>query len=204
MTLADWKELAAAIQSFAVAIAVLIGGWWALFRYRSLNEQARAKADLDRLRYAIERRSTVRITLGCRVVQSDAQCVLYVTVTIENSGTKTEIVDWSKAGVRTARVIGFSDGSPTLGTFANTHLVTIQQLLAANIDPGEAISYPFLVPVTNCGLYYVEFFFIRALDVITEHATFIEQAIGKPMPTAEGRLTARMFVAVPEHASDFA
>lgn len=201
MTPNDWKDLATTIQAFGVVAAVIIGGIWALFRYRVLNEEARATAELARLRYQLERRATVRLMLETNVLHTAKGCVLRVSVEIENSGTKPEIIDWSKAGVRSALVEEFKDGSPVLAPLRVTKLVTATEIIGTNIDPGEVAAYPFLIPIEQNGTYYVEFYYQRALEVTSDHAQLVRSVIGRPVGVEAGSLHASTFVQVSDTRS---
>lgn len=165
MTYGDLKDLASALQSFAITAGVCIGGLWALFRFRALNEQARAHAELDRLRTTLERRATLGVSLTLAADELNTQRFVTARVMIENSGTTPEVIDWQRAGLRTARVSSFHDGTPVLATPIETRLVSYDPIEGSNVDPGETAAYAFLVPLPDAGVYLVEFYWERASEI---------------------------------------
>jgi hypothetical protein len=159
-------SLAATVQSIAVTVGVIAGGVWAWFRFRALNEQARAAAELDRLRLSNERRASLNVNISATPAHANGRSALVVNVMITNIGTRSEVIDWtsSRGGVWTARVDEFKEGAPVLGDCVYTPLVTASTLLTSSIEPGVTDQFPFLVPIQRAGLYYVEFRADRSVD----------------------------------------
>ena len=63
MTLEDFNNLAAGIQSLLVGLAVLVGGGWALFRFFSLKEIKKATADLEKAKRDLQQRGHLQVEM---------------------------------------------------------------------------------------------------------------------------------------------
>lgn len=48
MSLEEFKNLAAGIQSLLIGLAVLVGGVWTMVRFFSMKEVKKARAELER------------------------------------------------------------------------------------------------------------------------------------------------------------
>jgi len=163
MALEELKDLANALQSLAVAVAVLVGGGWALFRYFSLRAIQHAKAGLEKTRLELERarrtlneRGIIEITLEAEQMLIGNDHLIGVYVELRNTGNGTEIVDWSSSFIGAKKVICESDGSVRfqgdwiLGTRP-------EKLVYSNIVQGELNKNSFIIRVPDSGIYYLHF-----------------------------------------------
>src|SRR6059058_5834445 len=105
MTYPEFVALAGAIQSLFVAAAVLVGGIWTVFRFRALNELARAQAELAQLRDALEREPAITLKVETQVLPAIATlpASIQVIVQLQNLGKAPDVVDWGASGVASAR-----------------------------------------------------------------------------------------------------
>lgn len=160
MNLTQFKELAEAAQSIAVAIAVLAGGIWALFRFWSLGEVRKSKVEIEHLRKSLLERGTLNISIAAEIMRnSDDTDPLYlrVDVTMTNVGNRSEALDWTNGAAHTSRVTGHVNGTVTLADWIETSLVVGKygRRISSTLSPGESKTFPFLVPVATPGLYYI-------------------------------------------------
>jgi hypothetical protein len=162
MTLADFKDLTEAIQALVVTAAVLAGGVWALYRFWSLKELDKAKAELQKISHEIERSGTLNFSLTARPIHPREGIPGYfvqVDVLITNVGRKTEALDLAQGFLYTAPVIGAAKNTVDFGEGFHTRLTGWKEAPeTASFAPGEVKLVPFLVPVADPGLYYIAIF----------------------------------------------
>ena len=117
MELGQFKDLAAGIQSILVAIAVLVGGAWALFRFFSLKEVKKATAELQKIRQELQSRGHLQITIDAKDLHSKEPKSSYInlTLTITNVGNHAEVIRWSESRIVAAPVSQGSEGETQLG-----------------------------------------------------------------------------------------
>ena len=63
MDFEDFKNLAAGVQSCFVALAVLVGGTWALCRFFLLKDIERARAEVEKSRKELSERGHLQVKL---------------------------------------------------------------------------------------------------------------------------------------------
>jgi hypothetical protein len=201
MTPAEFAALSGAIQSLFVASAILCGGLWAIFRFRTLGEAARAQAELARLREALEREPAVRLHADASVFTriGDVPRSLHVVVRLRNEGKAPDVVDWAASGVFSSRVLGFADATPKFGPWKTTRLVTDLPWKGADIRPGEEAAFSFLVPATECGIYCIEVFIALSRRSVEVSSAAITAAGDHVQEQLEASTV--LFVAVPADAA---
>ena len=157
------KEFAYVAQSLAVAVAVLVGGGWALFRHYSLRSIQHAKADLEKTRVEIEKahrtlleRGIVNIELRAEQFLSGDDYLIGIQVTLRNTGSGTEVLDWSKSGTTASKVIlepngGFKLSEEPIVGFRPDFVTD------STLAPGEVDNYSYIIRVPDSGIYYVRF-----------------------------------------------
>jgi hypothetical protein len=192
------KDVAAAFQSIAVAGAIIIGGLWALFRFRALNEIERARAELNQLRRSLQQQASVNVSIVVTVMpntRSSTRCASIV-VSLKNIGSQPEIINWASMSVRSAPMIGFENSSPVLGMAQTTKPVAITPLSITAVCPQITEEISFLVPLENAGLYFAEFIATgtnqREAVIATAGLTPIDRHLSEFM------LTTSKFFEVPE------
>lgn len=161
------------IQAFSV-VAIIVGAFWTLYRFRVLKEPERARAafireqhelkrvqrDLERVEYELEREPGLTLTVETQVLGAidTLPTSVQVIVRLKNLGKASDVVDWSASGVSSARVVGFADSFPLFGTWSNSRMVTDLPWKGADIRPGEESAFSLLVPVPEPGVYCLEVF----------------------------------------------
>jgi len=107
MTVAQWAQLADAVQSFTVAVAVLAGGAWASYQFITLRSVAKARADLEKARVEIDEarrrlheRGILNLLIEHEVLPDPAGSSRRVVAVVhmENSGNRTQVIDWESSG----------------------------------------------------------------------------------------------------------
>jgi hypothetical protein len=151
------KDTADIVQSFAIAAAALIGGGWALFRFRALNEAARASAELDRARLDLERRASIETTVSAVPLRVSNSFSLLASVRVKNSGNRIDLMDWALSTLSSASVVGFSSTGPEFGPVRENRLSYLHEYSTTTVYPGEMIEFQFLIPIDGPGLYFIEF-----------------------------------------------
>ena len=86
MTPTDFKDLMAAVQSLAVALAVIIGGIWSLFTFNALAVRPRALAEAADLEARAERHAVgnMSVTATQLTLPGTPDICLRIDVTVEN------------------------------------------------------------------------------------------------------------------------
>ncbi len=160
MTIKDWSDLASAIQSFTLALAVIVGGGWALFRFLSLNSIAKARAELEAAQRSLRERGMLDIRIDHQVVASPPgkKKWLLCNVRVENVGNGVESIDWTSSrffavpiALKTnkAEILYQQEitGSSCRPLYSKSTLVM----------PGEKFQEPYLVCLPGHGLYKLSF-----------------------------------------------
>lgn len=156
MTWAEAKDLAAIVQSLAIAAATVIGGGWALFRFLSLQSIRKARLDLERAKRELSERGTLQVTLHAEPAAAELGRFINLRATLSNVGNRSEVIDWNKSSVSARLVEGVADGVVSFSKDVirgqrPTHFVS------SNVAPGESLRHSFLFPVPVPGLYYIVF-----------------------------------------------
>jgi hypothetical protein len=159
MNLEDFKNLADSIQSLMVALGVLIGGAWALFRFRTLKDIEKARAELEKARRDLHERGHLKLQMEASQFESTNNSILYINIllNITNIGNRTEIIRWLDSKIGAAPVIHTPDGIMQLGPeLSAQNLGLYVNIVASTIDPGNSQQYCFLVPIESTGPYFIE------------------------------------------------
>ena len=163
MTLMELKELASIIQSLALAVAVLVGGGWALYRYFSLRSIQRARAELEKTRVEIERarrslqeRGVIEIDIVAEQMFLDGNYLISVCGNIKNTGNSTELIDYPSISMEARKVICSSDGSVD---FSAESFIGKQprKIIDFSLAPGEVVGHSFIIRVPDCGVYHIRY-----------------------------------------------
>jgi len=160
MSIKEWADLASAIQSFAVAIGVIVGGGWALFQFISMNTIAKARAELETAKRALRERGLLSFTIEYQLISfppGDDKWLL-CTISIENIGNGMESIDWESTTLTATPIVHEAKkmetlvsqtitGSSCRPTDAETSIVV----------PGEKFQTSYLVCLPGSGLYMLTF-----------------------------------------------
>lgn len=174
MNLEDWGRIATIVQSFAFVLAVMIGGIWAVFRFRAMNELTRSKLELSRIQKELEQRSRVQLHLSTEVIQGAVEVgsVILATVTLSNVGNRGAVIDVGDTFMFVASV------NDVNGSLSYDHEVPILPAVPPNcqtlsIEAGVVEQLQFAIPASKRGLYRLRFRAPAAADssaaLLVEH-----------------------------------
>jgi len=155
-----FTKIASGIQALVVATAVIIGGVWTLYTFGSLQQVEKAKTELEKMHRSLLERGILAITVQPSQIKRSETSKRYilVNVVIQNSGNRTEVIDWSKSGLRVTKVdAGRGGGLAYEQALKVEYSVPGQEVLSSSILPGQTRALPFLVPLQHPGLYHVAF-----------------------------------------------
>ena len=159
MSLEDFKNLAAGIQSVSVALAVLIGGAWALFRFFSLKEVKKATTELEKTKRELQQRGHLQIEMQATQMFSSVCAEKYINVSLKvsNVGNRTEVIRWLDSKLGAAPVRMGTSGEVQLGEQIRVQVHSIHRDRdASTIDPGIPQTFAFLIPVETHGVYFIQ------------------------------------------------
>ena len=158
LTLLEFKELAAGLQSIAIVVATFLGGGWGLYQFFSLRALEKSKLELAKMKRELTQQGVLETDLVTETFDVDGIYYLHVRVVVRNVGNTFEILDWAKAGMVARKFYKANE---------NELAATEQQLLAWRapslvvkewqVMPGATASESFLIPIPQSGVYYVEF-----------------------------------------------
>jgi hypothetical protein len=160
MTFKDWADLASAIQSIAVSVAVVVGGGWALFQFLSLNSIAKARAELEVIKQSLKERGVFNLTIECQPIFSatkDGKWLL-CTVHIENIGNGMDAINLAQAKFSATPIMLENNKAKTL----NNQIIIGDSCQSIDSDatlivPGEKYQMFFVLCLPNPGLYRLNF-----------------------------------------------
>jgi hypothetical protein len=134
MNAETFSEIASGIQSLVVAAAALAGGVWALYRFGSLKEVEKARAELERVGKSLLERGIFDIQVKAKQLSAvaNSHCYVVVNAVVHNSGNRTEVIDWSKSGIYVTHVSSDAHG----------HLQLSQTLGLNYVVPGKTSRHP--------------------------------------------------------------
>lgn len=159
MTLEDFKNLAAGIQSLLVGLGFLIGGAWALFRFFSLKEVKKAKVELEKAKRDLQERGHLRLEMQATQMLSNDYAEKYINVSlkISNVGNRTEVIRWLDSKFSAAPVRRGTNGEVQFEEqiWAQVHSLHME-MQWSTIDPGISETLAFLIPVESYGVYYLQ------------------------------------------------
>jgi len=163
-----FKDVAAGVQSVCLSLAVLIGGAWTLYTFKTLGAQQQGQLQLVKLQGDIEKQhedlaKQAVLDIDIQASQSpmsalSAGRVISGMVTIANKGTRNTPIDWKGLPQLVARHVSFApDGGPV----ADTKRLIVATLVNGGqqqlVLMGQTIHLPFAISVPRPGLYYLEF-----------------------------------------------
>lgn len=157
----DFSNLASAIESIVVAIAVVVGGVWTLIRFSALGSIQKAKADLEATRRKLRERGIFNFTMEATQLTdnttTDRQIV--VSVRVQNDGNRSEVINWSVSFLRVTQMISSKEHEGlTYGhSIVLPYTTSDGPAIASSVMPGQARTFPFLAAVASPGIYQLQF-----------------------------------------------
>jgi hypothetical protein len=180
ITLNDFKDFSAALESLAIVIATFLGGGWALYQFFSLRALEKAKLDLEKARKDLVARGVLVIDLATESVHSNGSHFLHVQVNMRNIGNTPETIDWAQARM-IARRFHTTDGATlAIGEQILSGAQTTDTVLnTITFAPGYITSQSFLILIPQPGVYFIEFFAPASRTVRTDVLHDIAEAGAK-------------------------
>lgn len=163
MTLTDFESLASGLQSIAVVGAAILGGLWALYRFRNLRELEKADAEVKRAQRLLQESGNLKCNIKTRLISDPTTALKYLVVCAEftNVGTRSETLHWEKGwetggAVSCAQLKEVKEGVPILGDAIFAKFIDEKGLVVASIiAPGESFSAEILVQCPAQGINLV-------------------------------------------------
>ena len=155
-----FNKITSGIQALVLSVAVIVGGIWTLYTFGSLKQIDKAKTELEQMRRSLRERGILNITLQPSQFRDSKSSRLYVLVkvSIQNTGNRTEVIDWKKSGLYATRVD--MDGKRQLefgAVYEADYLTPLGAIPSSSILPGQTRTLPFLIPAKEAGIYHLLF-----------------------------------------------
>lgn len=158
MTLTDFQSLASGLQSIAVVGAAILGGLWALYRFRNLREVEKNDAEIKRAQRLLQESGALKCNIKTRLISDPTNALKYLVVCAEftNVGTRSETLHWETGGASCAQLKEFKEGVPILNDVIFAKCIDEKGLVVASIiAPGESFSAEILVQCPAQGINLV-------------------------------------------------
>jgi hypothetical protein len=154
-----FKNLAAAIQSLIIALGVLVGGIWALYRFRTLKTIEKAQAELERAKRELASRGILEVRLEASQLTSTDGFggYIHLLMTLKNVGSGTEVIRWSDSRIEAALVMRNEDDELNLEEPTPASALGLNSgLVFSTITPEATDYYAFIIPVQKPGIYLLD------------------------------------------------
>jgi hypothetical protein len=157
--LAQTKTLAETAQSVITALAIAVGGGWALYHFVSLHKIEIASEELIYKKLQNEREPVIEIRVDASVaVDPDTQMYwINAVATLNNKGSFPEELDFSEPVFMIRKTHQDDNGLVEFGEGIETIPSSPFTINAANIMPGESQQYSLMYSVKDTGIYYIQF-----------------------------------------------
>lgn len=174
MEISDLKTISEIVRSFAISIAVIIGGIWTLFTFNVLNRRKKAEAELRELEHKLSFEARLNITIDYEYFRNDSDIILFVTVVIENVGTRdTSIYFNSDRKPLAVKKINFKNQSNNQGGFMveigipyDKTLTTLSR--GSIVRPNEKLQLPFATLLGESGVYLAIFTALPKVEIFDQ------------------------------------
>jgi len=158
LTVTDFKDISAGLQSLAIVLAALLGGGWALFQFFSLGAIEVARLELEKRKKELLQRGVIVVELVTESFEVEGSYFLHLVVTMRNIGSGVEIADWSQAILYATRFHKPDEATlapigPKLSAWQGESLIGTMMRLV----PGFSTSESFLIPIPQAGVYFIDF-----------------------------------------------
>jgi len=155
-----FKDIAAAVQSLVLSVAIVVGGGWSFYVFKALSQREKAEAELADLRkisldLSIDTYQTARIVKERRG--------LIIRVKIKNNGTKYLNLDLARKPMAVTRVLVQKDGQLYAAeTFNPDSYRDIGHdrkdiTVFLGVQPGSTKELSYYVEIMEPGVYMVRF-----------------------------------------------
>ena len=147
-----------------LAASVVATGAWAFYRFDAELRVENARAQLDKVKNELERRSNLKLELDVETLTGEGnEKFVRASVKIENMGKRSTTIHFSEASMRGGELIFDDDGNIFLGKTYTADYLSINDELAPwtpqgkEISSGEIDILEFLFVLENPGIYLFTF-----------------------------------------------
>jgi hypothetical protein len=150
-----FKNLTAGIQSIVFATAVIIGGIWTAYTFKTLGARERAEFDREKAQIEIDRDANFGLDVSVEAKQESFTGRGYyisALVKITNKGIHNRFIDFTNGGLDVEKV-----------EFENTNSTSTYLLTQPNrytsivLRTGTTVNCPFVVKVGKPGFYILSY-----------------------------------------------
>jgi hypothetical protein len=155
-----WSKFTTALQALVVSLAVLVGGAWTLYTFGTLGQIDRAQAELEQLQRNLRQRGILEIVMEATQlpVLNRGMSPVVVSVSVKNTGNRTEVLDWLKGGLWIAPVVTDASPAPSFGAQIRLpYTLPGAETPSSSILPGQTRKFPFLATLLPKRIYHLQF-----------------------------------------------
>ena len=159
MSFEDYNNFASAIQSLIIAISIIIGGIWAIFRCFSLRALKKAKSEVEKLKKELQERAILNVQINFEILGSlnNRNKSICLTLNLTNEGNRKEVIDLSKSRVLASHITQTDERVPhILNTNDGFLLSSLLEMEGITVAPGSTSNISYIVPIEKPGTYLVE------------------------------------------------
>ena len=157
-----FEAFASGVNKWAMTLAIIVGGVWALYTYRDVPHRERLKRESEELAAELATQSNLVLQVEANqlVVPDSPRYLIEGVVSVANVGSRnTRLILDPKGQVEVTRVTSFENGEPQFGDSDTTSV-----FMWADSPPESKTSLrggtdylPFVHEVQEPGLYLVSF-----------------------------------------------
>lgn len=169
MTLEEFKILSSSIQSLCIALAVLVGGFWALYRFFSLKSIEAARLELAKSKKELSSQAILDVGMKAEAIPSMDGAAI-INVTIKNIGSKDETIDTVKSSVYIGTIDDINDDTSSIAKkHEGKHLLIDTYNYFQVISPGEIRTIPYLVTGLEDKVYLITSHLVASKELSEHH-----------------------------------
>lgn len=156
MSIEEFKHLASALQAIAISLAVIVGGFWTLYRFFSLQSIEKALAEVEKLKKEISAHGVLEITIVASIPEAVSNALI-LNILVKNVGTQKETIEWGKSTVNLCSIDPKSLNTTPLSLEAKAlrHSINSRNTFSV-ISPNESKTFPFLATGLEPKLYLIQ------------------------------------------------
>jgi hypothetical protein len=193
------KDIASAVQSIVLSIAVVAGGLWTAYTFDALNSRDKAKAELREINRKLKEQALIEAHISAqqRELPGSNNFNIYIVIELTNKGNRNTKIKLGESplAVTHFKQIPGTDKSPApkhypILTFKDTSHSKLGSLDYTVLRAGRTVRWVAWISADQPGLYLVSF----QAELSPEEQ---EVSIGDGMdPTHKDYATAREFVVI--------
>jgi hypothetical protein len=155
LTFEELRNLTSAIQSISIAIAVTVGGFWALYRFYSLKSIETAKLELEKSKKELSSQAILDVRMNAEAIPS-LEGAAVINITVRNIGSKDEIIDTVKSSVYLGVLDNISGDTDSISkNHEAKHFLIDSYNYFQVVSPGEVRTISYLVTGLKDKVYLI-------------------------------------------------